>query len=272
MKILYVAEIVGKAGIYAYKKALPELKKQQKIDFVIACADGATSGNGLGKNHAAYLHKLGASVLTTGECCFYKKDLTENLGNIPYVLRPGNLNIEAPGIGARVFKAGGVKVAVAVLLGQSGFIRVHGNNPFSGLPSLLERLRRETPFCILDFHAQATAEKQTLFAMTDGLCSAVIGSHCRVQTADERVLPGGSAVITDAGRTGSLDSVGGTNAASRIQEYLSGIPDWTREAWGRLELEGVFIDLADNGKALSIERVRFPVPSPAITPEESGDD
>jgi metallophosphoesterase (TIGR00282 family) len=272
MKILYVAEIVGKAGIYAYKKALPELKKQHKIDLVIACADGATGGNGLGKNHAAYLRKLGASVLTTGECCFYKKDLTENLMSIHYVLRPDNLNIEAPGIGARVFKAGGAKVAVAVLLGQSGFSRVHGSSPFSGLPVLLERLRQETPFCVVDFHAQATAEKQTLFAMADGLCSAVIGSHCRVQTADERVLPGGSAVITDAGRTGSLDSVGGTDRASRIKEYLSGIPDWTREAWDRLELEGVLIDLMENGKALSIERVRFPVPSPAAPPEESGDD
>jgi metallophosphoesterase (TIGR00282 family) len=272
MRVLYVAEIVGKAGIYAYKKALPELKKKKNIDFTIVCADGATGGNGLGRNHAAYLHKLGASVLTTGECCFYKKDLTENLGNIPYVLRPDNLNIEAPGIGARVFKAGGVKVAVAVLLGQSGFSRIHGNSPFSGLSVLLERLRQETPFCVVDFHAQATAEKQTLFAMADGCCSAVIGSHCRVQTADERVLPGGSAVITDAGRTGSLDSVGGTDAASRIQEYLSGIPDWTREAWNRLELEGVLVDLSDEGKALSIERVRFPIPAPVIPPKESGDD
>jgi metallophosphoesterase (TIGR00282 family) len=272
MKILYVAEIVGKAGIYACRKILPELKKQENIDFIIACADGATGGNGLGRNHAAYLRKLGASVLTTGECCFYKKDLTENIGSIPYVLRPSNLNIEAPGIGARVFKAGGAKVAVAVLLGQSGFNRIHGNNPFSGLSVLLERLRQETPFCIIDFHAQATAEKQAFFAMADGLCSAVIGSHCRVQTADERVLPGGSAVITDAGRTGSLDSVGGTDAASRIQEYLSGIPDWTREAWDRLELEGVLLDLSSNGKALSIERVRFPVaPAPGL-PRDSEDD
>ncbi|MDR1863778.1 MAG: YmdB family metallophosphoesterase [Treponema sp.] len=270
MKVLYIAEIVGKAGIYAFKKALPELKKRENIDFVIACADGATGGNGLGRNHAAYLHKLGASVLTTGECCFYKKDLTENFGNIPYVLRPDNLNIEAPGIGARVFKAGGVKVAAAVLLGQSGFTRVHGNSPFSGLPVLLERLRQETPFCIVDFHAQATAEKQTLFAMADGLCSAVIGSHSRVQTADERILPGGSAVITDAGRTGSIDSVGGTDPASRMQEYLSGIPDWTRDAWDRLELEGVLIGLSKDGKAQSIARVRFPVAA-AAGEEGAGD-
>jgi metallophosphoesterase (TIGR00282 family) len=272
MRILYIAEIVGKAGVYAYKKALPELKKQENPDFIIACADGATSGNGLGRNHAAYLHKLGASVLTTGECCFYKKDLTENLGKIPFVLRPDNLNFEAPGLGARVFKAGASKVAVAVLLGQSGFSRLHGNNPFSGLGALLERLRQETPFCIIDFHALATAEKQTFFAMADGRCSAVIGSHCRVQTADERVLPGGAAVITDAGRTGSLDSVGGTESASRIQEYLSGIPDWTRETWNRPELQGVLIDLAADGKALSIKRIRYPVDDAPVQQQASEND
>ena len=102
MKILYVAEIVGKAGVYALKKCLSEIKKEKNPDFTIACADGATGGNGLGRNHAAYIRKLGVHVLTTGECCFYKKDLTENLGKIPYVLRPDNLNIEAPGIGSRI--------------------------------------------------------------------------------------------------------------------------------------------------------------------------
>ena len=157
MRILYIAEIVGKTGIYALKKCLPEIKKEKKPDFVIACADAATGGNGLGRNHAAYIHKLGVNVITTGECCFYKKDLTENLEKIPYVLRPDNLNIEAPGTGSRTYRCDGKKVAVAVLLGQSGFGRLHANNPFSGLPALLERLRLETPFVIIDFHAQATA-------------------------------------------------------------------------------------------------------------------
>jgi calcineurin-like phosphoesterase len=128
------------------------------------------------------------------------------------------------------------------------------------LPPLLERLGQETPYVVVDFHASATAEKQTLFVAADGLCSAVIGSHCRVQTADQRVLPGGTAIITDAGRTGSAASVGGSDSGSRIQEYLSGIPDWTREAWARPELQGVYLDIGGNGKALSIQRVRVPVP------------
>jgi calcineurin-like phosphoesterase len=112
---------------------------------------------------------------------------------------------------------------------------------------------------IVDFHAGPTAEKRTLFAVADGLCSAVIGSHTRVQTADETVLPKGTAVITDAGRTGSIDSVGGTDAQTCVEEYLTGIPDWKKDAWERLELQGVLIDVEKNGKTSSIERVRFPV-------------
>jgi len=262
MKVLYVAEIVGKAGVYAFKKALPELKRRYPWDFLVACGDGTTGGNGLGRNHAAYLHKLGANVLTTGECCFHKKDLTENFEKLPYVLRPDNLNADAPGFGSRIYKTGGEKIAVAVLLGQNGFSRLHGNSPFVHMPVLLERLRQETPYVIVDFHAQASAEKKTLFFAADGRCSAVIGSHTRVQTADECLMPGGTAVISDAGRTGSSESVGGCETASRIQEYLSGIPDWTKEAWDRPALQAVYIDIAKDGKARSIERVRIEVTPP----------
>ena len=266
MRILYIAEIVGKAGVFALKNCLPDLRKKKKINFVIASCDAVTGGNGLGRNHAAYIRKLGVHVLTTGECCFYKKDLTENLGKIPYVLRPYNLNTEAPGQGARVFNCEelpGKKAAVVLLLGQSGFGRLHGNNPFSVFPALAERLRRETPYIIVDFHTLATAEKQTFFAMADGSCSAIIGSHTRVQTSDERVLPGGTAVITDAGRTGSTESVGGRDRDYKIKEYLSGIPDWTRESWEKPELQGVVIDLGDDGRAVSIERIRIAAPGQA---------
>jgi metallophosphoesterase (TIGR00282 family) len=263
MKILYIAEIIGKAGVYSLKTALPDLKRRYPWDFMIACADGATGGTGLGRNHAAYLHKLGASVLTTGECCYKKKDLTENIEKLPYVLRPENLNPQSPGFGARVYRAGNEKIAVAVLLGQSGFARIHGNSPFAALYPLLERLKQETPYVIVDFHAQASAEKKTLFYAADGRCSAVIGSHTRVQTADESILPGGTAVISDAGRTGSAESIGGCEIASRIQEYLSGIPDWTRDAWDKPELQGVYLNIGANGKAVAIERVRIAVNAPA---------
>ena len=257
MKVLYIAEIVGKAGIYSFKKALPELKRLYPWNFLIVSADGATGGNGLGRNHATYLYKLGANVLTTGECCFYKKDLTENIEKLKYVLRPENLNPQAPGFGARVYKAGDEKIAVALLLGQSSFNRIHSNSPAAVLYPLLERLRRETPYVIIDFHAQASAEKKTLFYAADGRCSAVIGSHTRVQTTDEEILPGGTAVISDAGRTGSAESVGGCNISSRIQEYISGIPDWTREAWEKPEIQGIYLDIDKDGKSRSIKRIHL---------------
>ena len=262
MKVLYVAEIVGKAGIYAFRKALPQLKSIYSWDFLIACADGATGGKGLGRTHAAYLHKLGANALTTGDYCFYKKDLTEDLEKISYVLRPDNLNPEAPGFGARVYRVGNEKIAVAVLLGQNGFNKMHSNSPYVHLPVLLERLRKETPYIILDIHAQASAEKKTLFYAADGLCSVVIGSHTRVQSADEQILSGGTAVISDAGRTGSSESVGGCDAAYCIQEYISGIPEWKRDAWAKPQLQGVLADICSNGKARSIQRICIGVEQP----------
>ncbi|GHU35236.1 metallophosphoesterase [Spirochaetia bacterium] len=262
MNILYVAEIVGKAGVYAFKTVLPGIVKQYAVDCVIACCDGATGSRGLGKNHAAYLHKLGARVITTGDYCFFKKDLVESLEQTLYVLRPANLNPDAPGFGSRIFKIGAEKMAVVALLGQSGFDRFHSNNPFTALPALLETLRQETPYIVVDFHAQATAEKYTLFNIADGLCSAVIGSHCRVQTADEAVMPGGTARIADAGRTGSTASVGGTGKTARINFYLSGIPEWTRETWDDIELQGVLIQIDKSGKAVNIERIRRSVKAP----------
>jgi len=307
VKILYVAEVVGKAGIYALKKALPELKEREKVDFTLVCGDAATGGNGLGRNHAGYIRKLGADAITTGDCCFYKKDLVENW--VPYVLRPANFGRpsgalsgggnnpkagsrpkeQVPGFGWRVFRIGGpgdtpadkassdklpsdkappasgssklaqpVKVAAAVLLGAN-FSRLKPDNPFTALKPLLEKLRAETPFIVLDFHSWASGEKRTLFAAASGLCTAVIGSHNRVQTADEAIIAG-TAVICDAGRTGSIESVGGTDTATRIREYLTGIPDWTKEAWDKCELQGVLIEADDQGRALSIQRVRVPVP------------
>jgi len=277
LKILYIAEIVGKTGVYALKTALPTLKRERGVDFVVANADGATGGYGLGRNHAGYIRKLGADVLTTGECCFYKKDLVQNLDRLPYVLRPANLSAYSPGLGSRTYTVGDKKVAVAVLLGQSAFGRMHPDSPYILLPELLERLRRETPYVLVDFHASATAEKLSLFAQADGRCSAVIGSHARVQTADETILGGGTAVICDAGRTGSIDSVGGTNGQIRIQEFISGIPDWSREAWDKPELQGVLIEVEHTGKAVSIERIQISCPEVSHErdgkdPDDSGED
>jgi metallophosphoesterase (TIGR00282 family) len=274
VKILYIAELTGKAGVYALKKGLPSLREELHPDFIIVNGDGATGGGGLGRNHAAYIRKLGADVITTGDCCYYKKDLVENIAKLPYVLRPWNLNPVSPGIGERVYKTGNAKVAVAVLIGQNISGRMSGSSPFAVLPHLLDKLQAETPFAVIDFHAWATGEKRTFFAAAAGRCTAVIGSHNRVQTADEGIL-NGTAVICDAGRSGSAESVGGAEISGRIREYLTGIPDWTRDAWDKPEIQGVFVTADSSGRALSIRRVKRTIPLPLqaeMVNQEKGDE
>ena len=264
MRLLYIAELVGKAGIYALKRGLPRLREELCPDIVIVCADGATGGGGLGRTHAAYIRKLGADLITTGDCCYYKKDFVENIAKIPYVLRPYNLSPESPGAGERVCKYGSGKLAAAVLLGKNASGRMNPANPFAVLPGLLERLRAAGSCTLIDFHAWASGEKRTLFAAAGGLCTAVIGSHNRVQTADEGIVDG-TAVICDAGRTGSAESVGGAETASRLREYLTGIPEWTKDAWDRIEIQGVFVEAGSDGRALSVRRIKRGIERPQET-------
>ncbi|MDR2521261.1 MAG: YmdB family metallophosphoesterase [Spirochaetaceae bacterium] len=272
MKILYIAEITGKAGLFCAKKTLAMLKEKHQADAMIVCANSATGAGGLGRQHAGYLRKLGADIITLGDFCFYKKDLTAAFDATPYVLRPANLNESVPGSGRRIIRlANGQKLGVAVLLGQAHFTKLHADNPFAAFDKLVEKMRGQTDALIFDFHAIATAEKRSLFFWAAGRCSAVIGSHNRVATADEEVLDG-TAVICDTGRTGSQLSVGGWDGQSRVEEYVRGIPDWTKECWDQLETQGVLIDLASDGAARSIVRFREPVTAPppvAVPPPEA---
>lgn len=260
IRILYVAEIVGKAGVFTVKKTLPAVIRERGIDFVIGNADSATGGAGLGRQHAVYLRKLGIEAITTGECAYYKRDIVEQMPKMPYLIRPANYPYGNPGRGYKVFscpQAGGAKVAVVQLLGQAGFSRVHLANPYQAISDLARKLREETPIVILDFHAATTAEKLTMSYHASGLVSAIVGSHTKAQSADARVARG-TAYITDAGRTGSLMSVGGLDPETRIGEYLSGISAWAKDGSLGLELQGCVIEVGDDGRAASIESIRVP--------------
>jgi len=266
LRVLYVAEITGRCGIACFVKGIEALKRKTRAGFVIACGDSATNGSGVGARHAGFLHKKGADIITTGDRCFFKQDLCGSFDVFPYVLRPFNLEADAPGRGSRVCSvrapdaggqnAGVPEIGVGVLLGQSFLTGIHAAGPFSRALKLVEKLRARTPVIIVDFHAATTAEKGAMFEILDGSCSAVIGSHTKVQTADERVLPGGTAVISDAGRTGSINSVGGAAVQPKISGYLTGIPDWTQDAWDAPEIQGVLVRIGGDGKALGIERIR----------------
>lgn len=257
IRILYIAEIVGKAGVFTVKKLLPRIKRDLRVDFTIGNADSATGGAGLGRQHAVYLRKLGVEAITTGECAYYKRDIVEYMPKAPYLLRPANYPYGNPGKGYKVFACGAARIAVFQLLGQAGFSRVHLANPYHSVSDLARKLREETPIVVLDFHAATTAEKQTMARHIEGSVTAVIGSHTKAQTADARVR-GGTAYITDAGRTGSLMSVGGFDPETRVREYLSGIPAWSKDGRIGLELQGCLIEAAEDGRALSIEALRLP--------------
>lgn len=257
-RILYVGEIVGKAGVFTLKKLLPEAKRAARADFVIGNADSATGGAGLGRQHAVYLHKLGLNVITMGDCCYYKRDIVEHMAGAPYLIRPANYPYGNPGRGYKVFATPTGPIAVVQLLGQAEFSRVHLANPLQAVLDLSRKLREESRIVILDYHAATTAEKLTMARHADGLVTAIIGSHTKALTADARILPGGTAYITDAGRTGSILSVGGLDPETRIGEYMRGIPAWAKDGAKGLELQGVVVEAGEDGRATSVETLRIP--------------
>lgn len=263
MRILFLGEIVGKAGVYCIKSGLQAAKEELAAQFVIANGDGATGGFGIGKNHSIYLRKLGVDVITGGDQIYYKKDMVPHIDSAYYMLRPANYPPGTPGRGWRYYTVGGKdagdtapRIAVINMLGQSGYDRVHASNPFTYLPELAGRAKAETPFIIVDFHATTTAEKNTMFHHIDGQVSAVIGTGTRVQTADARVMPQKTAVITDVGRTGSQASVSGFDPEPEIRAFMTAIPERSQESWEALELQGVLIDLDEDGAAKTIEPFR----------------
>jgi metallophosphoesterase (TIGR00282 family) len=256
IKILFLGEIVGKSGVWCLKELLPKIREKHKIDFVIADGEGATGGFGLGKNHSIYIHKLGVDCITLGECAYYKKDMVEHLIHSPYILRPANYPLKNPGRGWMVYEAAGRKIAVVILLGQAGFKRVHLKNPYTTLPKILEHIGSQANTVIVDFHAFTTAEKNTMFYFMDGKVSAIIGTHTKAITSDERVLPGGTAVITDVGRTGSIESVGGLDPEIEIRKFTTQIHELSKVSWRGLELQGVLVDVGADGKAAGIQIVR----------------
>ena len=295
MRIFYIAEITGKVGVWAVKKNIAEIKRRYQPDFIIANAGMATGAGGLGKQHAGYLRKMGIDCITGGDCIFQKKDLVENLPQMPFVLRPCNLPEHSLGAGYRYFTTrNGEKLAVVSILGRVGRHRLLADNPFTLMQALLPKIERETPFIVADFSSTATAEKQTMAFFLAGRISVLIGSGTGAATADERLMSAecdlsgaGSAdahidmqtatvetgceqhnrktaYITDAGRTGSFDSVGGHAPSGKIREYRTGLFEYPQETWQRVCIQGVDIELDGAGGALSIERVRIEIPAAAV--------
>ncbi|WP_038056282.1 TIGR00282 family metallophosphoesterase [Thermodesulfobacterium hydrogeniphilum] len=255
MKIIFLGDIVGKSGRKAVKMLLPELNKKYKSDFIIANGENAAGGYGLTEKIAEELFSYGVDVITSGNH-IWKREFYPYLQKTERVIRPANYGPGAPGKGWTIYTKNNIKIGIINLEGRI-FMRPL-ENPFLVGKSLAEELKKETPFIIVDFHAEATSEKIGLGYFLDGLVSAVIGTHTHVQTSDARILANGTGYITDVGMCGALESVIGMKVDQALEMYISMVPRKLEvEKSGKLKLEGVFLELNSKGKAEVIESFRL---------------
>ncbi|MDD5020079.1 MAG: TIGR00282 family metallophosphoesterase [Candidatus Omnitrophica bacterium] len=259
MKILFIGDIVGSPGRAAVKGLLPGLRKRREIDFVVANAENAAGGSGITPRVARDLFQSGCDVLTSGDHVWRRPEVVELLHAQANILRPANFPKMTPGHGSAVIKSeNGAKVGVVCLLGRV-FIDAMVESPFRVVQDEIKVLRQETAVIIVDVHAEATSEKVAMGWFLDGEVSAVLGTHTHIQTADETILPKGTAYITDVGMTGPYDSVIGRNKDKIIERFLTGMPTRFELGTGDVRLCGALVEVdAETGKAARIERIREP--------------
>jgi metallophosphoesterase (TIGR00282 family) len=255
LKILFVGDIIGRPGRQLIRDLLPRLVDQHMIDLVIANGENAAAGFGLTPDVVSELFDLGVDVLTTGNHVWDKRDGLVCLDQEPALLRPANYPEGAPGRGVGVYEtAAGLSVAVVNLEGR---VFMNGLDcPFRKADAILDELGADQRIVFVDFHAEATSEKGALGAYLDGRVSAVVGTHTHVQTADERVMPGGTAFISDVGMSGARDSVIGIRKELSVQRFLTQMPVRYEIAKKDPVLCGVVVSIDEStGRALQIERI-----------------
>jgi len=258
VKILFVADVFGSAGSRAVRDRLPGLREELGIDFCVVNGENAADGRGITPKLADRLLEAGADVVTLGNHTWARNEIVDYLNASERVIRPANLGAGRPGRAiAAAPAANGTPVAVVNLLGWL-FLDVPVT-PFEVLDELVEEARRLAPVVVVDFHAEATSEKIAVARLLDGRVTAVIGTHTHVQTNDARVLPGGTAAITDAGMTGPHDSVIGVEADLAIRRMRTGMPVRFHPASGDVRIEGVVVECDADGRATSCEALRVAV-------------
>ncbi len=254
LRLLFIGDIVGKPGRSAVKTLLPGLIDKLKIDFIIANGENAAGGFGITEKVAKELFQQRIHVLTTGNHVWDKKEDISYIAKEPHILRPFNYPPGVPGQGSIIYELNGLKIGVINLAGRVFMTPV--DCPFRTGLAEVERISEITKIIIVDIHAEATSEKIALGYYLDGKVSAVIGTHTHVQTADERILPGGTAYITDVGMTGPLDSIIGIEVPQIIERFLYQMPKKFEVAKGRTVFSAVVVDVnTKTGLARSIQRL-----------------
>jgi len=253
MRILFIGDIIGQPGRQMVARHLKALVADHRAEMVLANAENAAGGFGITPSVGEELLSLGIDLLTSGNHVWDKKEAEGYLAKESRVLRPANYPEETPGVGVHILRKNDRMLGVLNLQGRAFLPAI--DCPFKAVDRELVQLCRVTDTILVDFHAEATAEKQAFGWYVDGRVSAVIGTHTHVQTADEQILPGRTAYITDVGMTGPRNSVIGIKPEEAIQKFLTQMPRKFTLAHGPAQLCAVVVDVGEDGRARTIRRL-----------------
>ena len=254
MRILAVGDLVGECGLNRLKQTLPRIKEEKMIDFVIVNAENVSGGMGITIKDFNELLKLGIDVITMGNHTWAKKDIFEFIDN-PKLLRPANYSKGIVGKGMNIYECKGKKIAVINLIGRTD-MNVLSENPFTVVENLLKEIKVD--ILIIDFHAEATAEKIAMKYFLDGTATVLFGTHTHVQTADEDITKKGLGYITDLGMTGPKESVIGMNKEASIKRFLTSLPERYKVAEGESIFNACIFEInEDNCRTIKIERINL---------------
>ncbi|HEY7189326.1 MAG TPA: TIGR00282 family metallophosphoesterase [Vicinamibacterales bacterium] len=257
MNILFIGDIVGRPGREAVRKGLRGIVEHHSVDFVIANGENAAAGFGITKDIGETLFEMGIDVMTSGNHIWDKKEVLDYIATEPRLLRPANYPAGVPGRGSYVAHSGdGRAVGVINVMGRVFMTAI--DDPFATVLREIEAIRHKTRVIIVDFHAEATSEKVAMGWHLDGKATLVVGTHTHVQTADERILPQGTAYLTDAGMTGPHDSIIGMEREPSLTRFLTGLPSKFEPATGNPRLNGIVVSGDDKtGRATAVTRISY---------------
>lgn len=254
MRILAVGDIVGESGVRKLKELLPRIKRDENIDFVITNGENSAGGMGITEKNFKDMLDVGTNVITMGNHTWGKKDIFKFIDN-EQLLRPANYPKGVVGKGVGVYECKGKKIAVMNFIGRVD-INILSENPFIMAKEMVEEIKDKVDIIMIDFHAEATAEKIAMARYLDGKITALFGTHTHVQTADEQILPQGTAYITDIGMTGPKNSVIGMDVDASIKRFETTLPEKYKLAEGECILNGVIFDIDDvKNKVFDIKRI-----------------
>ena len=256
MRILAIGDIVGERAAKKIEEELPKIRKEEKIDFVIANAENAYKGNGLSKELYNQIINSGVDVITMGNHTWGNEEIYDILKE-DNIIRPANITKGIQGKGYTICKHGQTKIAVINLIGRQYMQGVYyPNNPFTEIQDILEKIDKNVKIKIIDFHAQGTGEKFVLAYFLDGKVSAVYGTHTHVQTADDQILAKGTGFITDIGMTGAIQSDLGCNPEDGIKRNLMDLKIPDRMSENPIQISGCIFEIDDEtGLTIKTKRI-----------------